>query len=95
MDVRHRFREIVNYRFRHGKECFHDPVVEKTKIKQTSLRWVRITQQLEENGFEGVNPVRFHMLNAQQFWVFTDMLRVDLQVLAMDHKNSPDSRRQK
>lgn len=95
MDVRHRFRELVNFRFRHGKECFHDPEIEKTKVKQTSLRWVRIAQQLEENGFEDVNPIRFTMLNAQQLWVFTDMLRVDLQVLATDHKNSPDSRRQK
>ena len=95
LEVRHRFRELVNYRFRYAKECFHDPESEKSKIKQTSMRWVRITQQLEENGFEGVNPVRLSMMNTQQIWVFASMLRVDLQVLAMDHKNSPESRRQK
>lgn len=95
LKVRQRFRDLVNYRFRSGKECFHDPESEKTKAKQTSLRWVRVAQQMEENGFENVSPIRFGMLNAQQIWVFTDMLRVDCQVLAMDHKNSPESRRQK
>jgi hypothetical protein len=93
IETRKRLREICILRKLRGMKLFQSEIEQSLEEKLT-MYWTTICQQLSENHFDDVNPIHFISLSRNQLWVFTDMLRVDTQVWAAEHK-SIHSRRNK
>ena len=55
--------------------------IRKGRVLDSSKIWIQICQILEENGFEGINPMLFESLNRTQFSVFLNLLKSDLTAI--------------
>jgi hypothetical protein len=87
LDTRKRLKEAIYYREGRLLPMFHDPLYLKDIDKVFEMRWMLISQMLEEHLFIDVNPMFFIALNRTQLWEFTAILRESLLVWAKEHKS--------
>ena len=86
IETRKRLREVCNLRRIKKLQLFQTTINDLSLEECLTIYWRNICQQLDENHFEDVNPIHFIAFSSNQLWVFTDMLRVDMQVWATEHK---------
>ena len=87
IDARKRLKECIYYREVRQLPLFHDPLYLTDPDKVFTMRWMMISQMLEENLFIEVNPIFFTALNRTQVWEFTALLRDLILVWAKEHNN--------
>jgi hypothetical protein len=92
LDTRKRMKECIYYRELRLLPLFHDPLYLTDQDKVFGMRWMMISQMLEESLFIDINPMFFIALNRTQLWEFTAMLRNSLLLWAKEH-TSVHSRR--
>lgn len=87
LDTRKRLKEAIYYRESRLLPLFHDPLYLADMDKIFEMRWMRVSQMLEESLFIDINPMFFIALNRTQLWEFTALLRDKLLLWAKEHKN--------
>lgn len=87
LDTRKRLKECIYYRESRHLPLFHDPMHLTDMDKIFEMRWMMISQMLEESLFIDINPMFFVALNRTQLWEFTAFLRNNLMIWAREHKN--------
>lgn len=87
LETRKRMKEVIYYRESRLLHLFHDPLYLTDSDKVFEMRWMRISQMLEESLFIDINPMFFVALNRTQLWEFTAILRDKLLLWAKEHKN--------
>lgn len=87
IETRKRLRELCNLRRIRKLKLVQSETTDNSLDESLRLYWTDISRQLDENHFEDVNPMHFIAFSRNQLWVFTDMLRVDMQVWAAEHNN--------
>jgi len=92
LDTRKRLKEAIYYREFRLLPLFHDPLYLTDMDKVFEMRWMMISQILEEHLFIDVNPMFFVTLNRTQLWEFTALFRDSLLNWAKEH-SSVHSRR--
>lgn len=77
LETRHRLREIYKFRLRNRLPTSHDQLAKKTVQQLIEYQWMRVCQNLHENGFEGeINPTHICALSKTQlFLAMTYFLR--------------------
>jgi hypothetical protein len=87
LETRKRLKEAIYYRESRRLPLFHDPLYLSDAHKVFEMRWMRISQMLEESLFIDINPMFFIALNRTQLWEFTAILRDKLLLWANEHSN--------
>jgi hypothetical protein len=87
LETRKRLKEAIYYRESRNLLLFHDPLYLTDINKLFEMRWMMISQMLEEHLFVDINPMFFVSLNRTQLWEFTAMLRNSILLWAREHKN--------
>jgi hypothetical protein len=87
LDTRKRLKECIYYRECRRLPLFHDPMYLTDRDKVFEMRWMMISQMLEESLFIDINPMFFIALNRTQIWEFTAFLRNSLMIWARNHNN--------
>lgn len=87
LGTRKRLKECIYYRELRLLPLFHDALYLTDPDKVFDMRWMMISQMLEESLFIDINPMFFIALNRTQLWEFTAMLRNSLLLWAKEHKN--------
>lgn len=87
LETRKRLKEAIYYRESRRLPLFHDPLYLNDADKVFEMRWMRISQMLEESLFIDINPMFFIALNRTQLWEFTAILRDKLLLWAKEHRN--------
>ena len=87
LDTRKRMKECIYYRESRRLPLFHDPLYLTDSDKVFEMRWMRISQMLEESLFIDINPMFFVALNRAQLWEFTAILRSKLLLWAKEHSS--------
>jgi len=76
LDTRKRMKECIIHReFRH-LSLFHDPLHLKNTERVFEMRWMMVSQMLEESLSIDVNPMFFIALNSTQLMEFTALFRI-------------------
>ena len=88
IDTRRRLREIYKYRIHNRLPIAHSPMQKKSYNELIEIQWMKISQVLEENGFEGVHPNHFLSLTKTKLFAFLNFLLQDMAALAMEHPKS-------
>jgi len=92
LDTRKRLKDVIYRRGIRHISIFHDKMYLANEEKVFDMRWMMISQFLEEHLFMDLNPMFFTALNRTQLWEFTALLRNSLLQWAKEHSN-PNSRR--
>jgi hypothetical protein len=92
LDTRKRIKECVFHRGFRNLPLFHDTMYLKNQEHLFAMRWMLISQMLEESLSIDVNPMFFIALNTTQLIQFTAVLKNSLYVWARQH-NTIHSRR--
>jgi len=87
LDDRKRMKECVYRRELTPLPLFHDVSYTLNRDKLYAMRWIMISQFLEEQLFEEFNPMNFAVLNRTQVWTFTQLLRDQMLIYARRHKS--------
>jgi len=87
IDTRKRLKEYVNWRGLRNLSMFHDLTFHLDSENVIAMRWMLISQILDENLFTEVNPMFFIALNRSQLWEFTGSLRNSMLLWAKEHKS--------
>lgn len=87
LDTRKRLKEAAYYRESRSFPLFHDPLYLTDMDKVFEMRWMIISQMLEEHLFVDVNPMFFIALNRTQLWEFSIIFRKSLLLWAKEHTN--------
>jgi hypothetical protein len=91
-DTRKRLKECVNHRDNRDLKLFHDPLHLSRPGNIFQMRWMMISQMMEESLFIDVNPLFFTELNLTQLWELTAIIRGSILHWAKEH-STPYSRR--
>lgn len=77
LETRHRLRELYKFRLRHKLPTYHEASQKKTVNDLIEYQWMRVCQNLHENGFEGdITPRTICSLSKTQlFLAMTYFLR--------------------
>jgi len=92
IEVRRRFREALRMRIWIDREPI--TINPLCSIKLEASKWVRLTQEMEENLFTEVNPMTFVALSKFQIWSFINIFRGEFKLWCDEH-SSAHSRRLK
>ena len=92
IEDRKRLRMLYGYRFRNKLAVFYENNKPKEATAILSLRWLQISQILEENGFYNLNPNLFLGLNRTQLYIFLTMVLNDMKSWAAEHKEKNSKR---
>jgi len=86
LDTRKRMKEFVFHRGFRNLPLFHDTAYLQTPEKLFSMRWMVISQMIEESLSIDVNPMFFIALNSTQLMEFTALLRQLIYIWAREHR---------
>jgi hypothetical protein len=92
LDTRKRLKNVIYRRGIRRLPLFYDRMYDADEEKLFNMRWMMISQFLEEHLFVDLNPMFFTALNRTQLWEFTGLLRNNLMIWAKEHKDQ-NSRR--
>jgi hypothetical protein len=74
-ETRQRLKESIYYREVSKAPLFHDQAVTQDLEKLFDMRWVLISQIMEENLFTEIDPMLILGINRIQFWELTGIIR--------------------
>jgi len=87
LETRKRLKDCVFHRESRGLPLYHDITLSTTREKLFAMRWMMISQILEENLFIEIDPMLFVNLNRSQIWTMTHVLRDSMLIWAKEHTN--------
>lgn len=92
IEDRKRLRALYGYRFRNKLAVFYENNKPSEASAILSLRWLQISQILEENCFYNLNPNVFLGLNRTQLYIFLTIILNDMKTWAAEHKDKNSKR---